>query len=251
MKSNQIQNTILKAIIIEDEIAATNLLSKIIRDYCPQINLVGDASNIATGIELIEKSHPELVFLDLRLQDKLSFEILDQIQDRAFYLIITTAYDEYAVKAFKYDAIDYILKPYVPKDIIAAINRVVEKKQSLSVFKKLHALLDQSKKEERISLATNEGIRLCKADEILRMEADGSYCKVYLKDETLILSKPLAEIERNLPKEIFLRVHKGHTINKNYVKSFKNADGGYIEMSDGTQVPIARRRKQDFINQIT
>lgn len=240
----------MKAIIIEDEVAAINLLSKIVENYCPNIELVANASNIEDGLCLIESANPDLVFLDLKLQDRLSFELLDQLEECSFYLIITTAYDEYAIKAFKYDAIDYILKPYVPKDIISAVSRVLEKEKSNAVFKKLNSILDRSKNRHRISLATNEGIRICSEEEITRIEASGSYCKVFLVEENLMISKPLAEIERLLSSENFIRVHSGHTVNKNFVKSFKNADGGYIEMNDGAQVPIARRRKQYFFNQI-
>lgn len=240
----------MKAIIIEDEIAATNLLSKILDDYCPNIDLIGKADSIQSGISLINELSPELIFLDIRLNGEKSFDMLDKLEDKSFYLIITTAYDEYAIKAFKYDAIDYILKPYVPKDIILAVNKALKQKQSHTVFNKLNQILQQTATHEQVSFATSEGLRLCTPDEILRLEASGSYCKIFLLNETLLVSKSLAEIERTLSMDCFIRVHSGHTVNKKHVKSFKNADGGYIEMNDGSQVPIARRRKQDFFNQI-
>ena len=239
----------LKSIIIENEKAATKLLSTILRDYCQDVDVEGSAVSITDGFKLIQNVKPDLVFLDIELDDGKSFELLDMLEHRDFRVLFTTAYDQYALKAFRYDAVDYILKPYTPKTVVAAVSRVQEREKSNLAYEKLQKVL--TRPTERISLATSQGIRVCTIQEVLRLEAASSYCTVHLTTkEKIIVSKPLGDIEQLLPEGSFFRVHSSHSVNIRYVKQIVNIDGGYIELADSTQVPLARRRKQEFIEKL-
>jgi len=238
-------------VIIEDEVDAQSLLSGIIREYCPSLQLVGIASNIKDGIALLEKTKPELVFLDIEIEDGTSFQLLDRLKHMSFKVIFTTAYDQYALKAFKYGAIDYLLKPYSPQDVLKSIERVRRTQYDQAIFNRLDYLIKQntSTGRNKISIPTSEGMNLVSVNDIIRLEADRSYCYVFLSDgERMLVSKPLKDFERQLPSDLFFRVHSTHLINMDYIKKYIKEDGGSIELNDGSCVPIARRRKQEFLD---
>ncbi len=166
----------MRTLIVENEKSASDLLSAIITEYYPSIELIGVSSSIVDAFKMIKEKQPDLVFLDVELDDGLSFELLDLLKEREFLIIFTTAFDQYALKAFRYDAVDYILKPYTPNSVVEAIQRVTERAQSSKSFNKLNALLDAKEKGKvgRIALHTSKGLRLCEVDEIIRLEADSS-----------------------------------------------------------------------------
>ena len=238
----------MRAIIIENELHARELLKSLIGEYCSELLIIGEAKSIADSIELIDQIKPDLIFMDVELDDGKSFEILDELTYLDFYLIITTAYDQYAIKAFEYNAIDYILKPYSPKPLLKAIRKVRASKEKNDVFNNLKSLIRHNNKSSKITFSTSKGIRYCDESEILRLEASQSYCKVYLLGgETILISKPLSEVEKSLPITGFFRVHSGHTINCSYIKEISKEDGGYIVLKNDEQVPLARRRKQRLL----
>ncbi len=240
----------LRTVVIEDEIDSQKLLTKIINEYCIDLEIVGLAENILDGKVIIESQFPDLVFLDIELKDGNSFQLLESLEKRQFKIIFTTAYQEYALKAFKYEAVDYILKPYSPKQVIAAVERVKKRQYDETIYNRLDYLVKQStkNKHERISIPTLEGVSLFNINDILRLEADRTYCYIYLSDGTKVMvSKPLKEISNMLPETMFFRSHSGHLLNVNYVGKYLNEDGGYALMSDGAQVPVSRRRKKEFL----
>lgn len=241
----------MKAIIIENEPSASKLLMNILESYCTGIDIIAVGTSIKQGFQLIQSHDPDLVFLDIELDDGQSFDLIEMFESKRFKIIFTTAYDQYALKAFRYDAVDYILKPYTPKSVSTAVNRVLERSKDHKAFQKLNEIITNGTSANRLSLATSEGIRICEINEIVRLEASSSYCTVYLSnDEKLLVSKPLGDIEARLPKHQFFRVHTSHTVNCNYVKNIINQDGGAVELKDGKLLPLARRRKQEFINRI-
>ncbi len=228
----------INCIIVEDEIDAQNLLSRIISEYCPDVSLLGIASDIENAKSLIKLHSPQLLFLDIQLQSETSFVLLDQINHENHKIIFTTAYEEYALKAYRYETIDYILKPYSPADIIDAIEKV-----------KRNILLPQEIKEkESVTLFTQDGQTIVKIENIIRLKADRSYCMIYLTnpDRNILISKPLKEIAEQLPQNQFYRTHASHHINLDYVAQYANERGAAI-LTDGTAIPVSRRRKQDFI----
>ncbi len=241
----------MKAIIIENETSASRLLSNILEEYCPSIEVLGIAASNKEGFKLIHSRKVDLIFLDIELDDGQSFELLDMIEQKNFKIIFTTAYDQYAIKAFRYDAVDYLLKPYTPKSVVGAVKRVEERQSSTAVFNKLNKLIEKAPSSKKIPLSTSKGIRMCHVENIKRIEAAASYCTVHFMDgEKLLISKPLAELEKSMPAQQFFRVHASHSVNLAHVKAVVNEDGGYIELVDGSQVPLARRRKQEFIEQL-
>jgi two-component system LytT family response regulator len=240
----------IPAIVIEDESDAQQLLASILRDYCPDIQLLGIAADVESAVNLIQELQPELIFLDVNLKNECGFELLDKFLFKPFKVIITTAFEEYALKAFEYEAIDYILKPYSPLQVSKSVNRIKKIKSKEGVFKNLESLIHKSNKVLTISLPTNDGINIFKVKDIVRVEADRAYCMIFLENGVRrMISKALKEIEEILP-EYFYRTHTSHLINLEKLQKFAKEDGGYALMSDGSKIPIARRRKVDFLEKI-
>ncbi len=246
-------NPSIRTLIIEDEVDAQNLLSKIVREYCPDLEMVGIADSLSSAKKMITTKMPDLVFLDIELKDGNAFMLLEDIKQRNFKIIFTTAYEEFALKAFRYEAIDYIMKPYSPKDVITAVSRVKKKKYDETIYNRLDFLVKQSTRNQpqKISIPSSEGVTILNVSDVIRIEADRAYCYIYTSDSMkTMVSKPLKEIEESLPPDLFFRSHSGHLINMEYVSKYISEDGGYILMTDGTQVPLARRRKGEFIEVI-
>jgi len=240
----------ITAIIIEDEIDAQELLTSIIKHYCPNIKLLGIASNNIDAVNLIKSLQPDLLFLDINLGKSCGFTVLDNFLIRPFKVIITTAYQEYAIQAFKYNAVDYILKPYAPSTVKLAVERVSEMKEKDFDFKNLEIFLNTATKPAKISFPTHDGVQIFKVDEIIRIEADRAYCCIYIEGgEQKIISKSLKEVEALLP-DYFFRSHAAHLLNLDKLVKYAKEDGGYALMNDGSKIPIARRRKVDFLNLI-
>lgn len=240
----------VRVAIIENEQDAQSLLSSIIREYCPSLELVGIAKNISDGLLLIESTKPDLIFLDVEIDGGTSFQLLDKLMYMSFKVIFTTAHDHYAFKAFKYGAVDFLLKPYSPQDVLKAVERVRKNLYDQAIFNRLDFLIKNNKSDQNIKLniSTSEGVSVISVNDIIRVEADRSYCFICLSDgERVLVSKPLKELENSLPDNMFFRVHTTHLINKEYIKRYIKEDGGCVVMNDGSSVPIARRRKQQFL----
>ena len=240
------------AVIIEDEIDAQQLLARILRDYCPDVKLVGSANNLLSGKNLIESLQPDIVFLDIQLGCETGFQLLDKLSNKSFKLIITTAYQEFALKAFKYEAIDYVLKPYSPNSIVESLGKVHKQLGNSDVYRKLENLLAERQTSTKLKLATSEGYTIVCPENIVHIEADGSYSHMHLiSNPKVMISKSLKEVELLLPKSPFFRLHTSHLINMNHLYMYKKEEGGCAVMSNGTQIPVARRRKAEFINKLS
>ncbi|MBK9255549.1 MAG: response regulator transcription factor [Saprospiraceae bacterium] len=244
----------IKTIIIEDEIASQELLSNIITDYCPDLRLKGVASGIEDGIELIKANNPDLVFLDIQIGNDTGFDLLDLIDEIDFKVIITTAHEEYALKAFKYEAIDYILKPYTPKDVVKSVQRIRELLSENSAFQQLEKVIKNSllhKETDKITIPTVDGLTVYKLENITRIEGNGAYCKLFSTDsKALLISKSLRQLEAMLPENQFYRIHDSHIINLLHVREFRKEDGGIIILENDEQVPVSRRKKQEFLERM-
>jgi len=234
----------VSCIIVEDEYDAQELLSKIIAEYCPELTLLGTASDIATARALIAEKSPQLLFLDIQLQSENSFALLDQINHENYKIIFTTAYEEYALKSFKYNTSDYLLKPYSPAEVVSALDKV---KRNMKVSADYIA-----RAKETITLYTQDGRTIVKIENIKRLKADRSYCVIYLNNPELsiMVSKPLKDLEERLPPDRFFRSHASHMVNLDYVVRYVN-DTGVAILKDGTTIPVSRRRKQEFIQKIS
>lgn len=240
----------VRVAIIENRVDAPSLLSNIIQEYCPSLEIVGVAMNITDGLSLIENTKPDLVFLEVEINGATSFQLLDQLMHMSFQVIFTTQYVQHALKAFEYGAVDYLLRPYSPQDVLKSVERVRKTFYNQAIFNKLDFLINNNKpkRSKKLIVSTTEGVSVLPLSEIIRVEADRSYCFIYLSDgERVLVSKPLKDIERSLPNDIFIRVHTTHLINMEYLKRYVKEDGGYAMMLNGSSVPIARRRKQQFL----
>jgi two-component system LytT family response regulator len=239
----------IRSIIVENEIKAQKLLISILRDFVGNVEVLGTATRTDDAQELINRTKPDLVFLDIELDDGNAFDLLEKTDHRNFKLIFLTAYDRYALKAFQYEAVDYIVKPYSPNEIIKAVKRV----DRIPVFElyrdELLALAQRERTDSgRITVSNSDGLQVLKVAEIVRLEGDRSYCTFYLVNgERILVSRPLKDFEKVLPADAFFRVHQTHLVNLNYVKKISTEDGGFILMENRDQVPLAKRRRKEFI----
>ena len=242
----------LRTVIIDDEEKSRQSLKRWLLKYCSGVGVVGVADGVASGIECIKEHKPDLVMLDIRMQDGTGFDLLKEIGPLTFQLIFTTAYDEYAVKAFKFSAVDYLLKPIDIEELEAAIDRVKtnikkqENKYDLQSIVK--NLLEFNNTDPRITISTDSTLEILRANNIIRLEADGSYTLFLMSDGRKILSsKSLKYYEELMEEYLFLRVHKSHIVNLSYVMRFLKSDGGSVELRNGDKVPISRRRRDAFM----
>lgn len=221
--------------------------------------LVGEAEGVWSGIDLIESTHPDVVFLDIQMQDGSGFKLLDHFDQIDFMIIFTTAFDQFAIRAIKYSAMDYLLKPIVPQELINAVNKADERKQQKKQTggANIEELIDVYKKvtdSPKIILTTSEKIHMIKVSNITRCESDNYYTKFFFADgKTLLVSKTLKETEKMLSDFDFVRPHKSHLVNVHFIKGYLKHEGGFIVMLDDTEIPVARRKKElvlEVLNQL-
>ncbi|MBP9068278.1 MAG: response regulator transcription factor [Bacteroidia bacterium] len=245
----------IKTLIIEDEQKSRDVLMKIIEKNCPELNVVGSATNVIEGVELIKSLKPDLVFLDITMPDGSGFDLLEQVSDHKFELIFATASNSHAVRAFKYSACDYLLKPIDIEELRNAVLRVVKRKSETPDMGNLNFLIQQLKKADdnfqKITLPTGNAYEIINLKDIIRCEADGSYTYFYLTDKRkLMVSASLKHYEELLPEQDFIRVHHHNLINMNHVIRFLKEDGGYAVMTDGSKIEISRRKKDQFMERL-
>jgi two-component system, LytTR family, response regulator len=245
----------IKAVIIDDEKKSRELLNTMITKHCPELSIVGMGESVETGAELIRKSNPDLIFLDIEMSDGTGFDLIEKVQGLNAGIIFTTAYDRYAVKAIKYSALDYLLKPIDIEELKAAVSKVSERKNNMANMENLQYLLQNFRKADdsytKITLPTGNAYEIVNVKDIIRCEAEGSYTNFMLTNSRkLLVSFSLKHYEDLLPSEQFIRVHHHHLININHVVRFLKADGGYAVMSDGSEIEISRRKKDAFLQRL-
>ena len=247
-----------KALIIDDESKSRKSLLQKLKDYCPEIEVVGEAANGEEGLSAIRIHQPDVLFLDIEMPKMNGLQMLEQLGAFEGAIIFTTAYNEFAIRAFKFSAFDYLLKPIDIQELKATIDRLAVKLNTSAKAEKkpaeeqLSVLLEQLKSgseiPKRIAVHTQEALHFFDPDEILRLEANSNYTFLhFVNGSKLLASKTLKEFEDLLPQKQFFRVHHSTIINLNYVRKYLKADGGSIEMTDGTLVDISRRKKDDFL----
>jgi len=237
----------MKTLIIDDEIAAIENLEILLDKYCKEVEIVGTARSAKEGYELINKEDPELVLLDIEMPHGSGFDLLKKFKNPSFSVIFTTAYNQYAIQAIKFSALDYLLKPIDVEELISAISKV-EKKNAIDK-ERVNLLLENfdSNTNKRLALPKDGGYSIVKIENIIRCEASDNYTTFHIEDKKPILvSKTLKEFEKLLPKDQFLRVHQSHLINLNKVEEYYKTDGAYVLMEDGSTVSISRRKKDEF-----
>jgi two-component system LytT family response regulator len=244
----------MKAIVIDDEYNGRFVLQQKLKTYCPAIEVVAEAENGLQGIEVIGKFHPELVFLDIEMPEMDGFEMLLRLPQKNFHLVFTTAYDHYAIKAIRYAAFDYLLKPIDIEELKSTVDRLGKLPVTPVMNEKLETLEHNLLSKpflNKIAIPTLEGILFYDVQDIVRLEAESNYTNIYFSQHPkLMASRTLKEFEEILPPEIFFRPHNSFIINMNYIKRYIRGDGGQIEMKDGSYILVSRRRKEEFLKLI-
>jgi two-component system, LytTR family, response regulator len=241
----------LKTILIDDEVRCTASLQIQLKDNCPEVAIAGVYNDALAAIKAIQTSPPDLVFLDIEMPRMNGFQLLDIVQNAHFSVIFTTAYDQFAVKAFKYSALDYLLKPIDDEELKEAVQKARYRHQTLPLRLNMleKHLQNGDKMPEKIALPYQEGYLFVNPQEIIYCETDDNYTKFHLLNgQSMISSKPLREIEDILEGLDFFRIHKQYLVNTNQVKKYVKNGGPYVVMSNGVNLTIARNRKEDFQN---
>ena len=242
----------LKGIIVDDEINSVELLQYLIAENCPDISIVASETSPQNGIELIEKHKPDVVFLDIEMPEMSGFELLEKLKHHSFHVIFTTAYDNYALKAFKYNTIDYLLKPIIVSELVGAVNKLGTKTKNGSGNININQLLETirlAQNKNKLAVSSQNEIVYVDTEKIVRLESDSNYTKIVLTDgKSITSSKTLKDFEVALNPNDFFRTHKAYIINLNHVEKYIKSDGGYIIMKDQVQIPVSREKRQFLIS---
>jgi len=239
----------IEAIIIDDEMHCRKTLAILLKEYCPEVQVVDQCSDADEGLKSIAKFNPDLVFLDIEMPGMNGFDMLEQFSEIPFAVIFTTGYDQYAIKAFRFYAIDYLLKPIEPKGLINAVHKVKTQKQLPSADQFQMLLNKINNREEifpKIPVPTSDGFDLIPIDQVLFCEAKDNYTYFNLKNKKKIIAcRMLKEVEEQLNDfSFFIRVHNSYIVNIKEVKKYVRGEGGYVIMSDDSTVNVSRSRKE-------
>jgi len=238
-----------KAVIVDDESKARNALKNLLAQHCPEITVIGEGDCVKAGVQTINDLSPDVVFLDVQMPDGTGFDLLEQFSEIKFKIIFASAFDKFAIQAFKFSALDYLLKPVEPEMLIEACSKLKEDDKFAEINKKLEVLMSNKNSFEKIALPTLDGIIFVKIKEILRCESDNNYTNIFLRDaKKIIVSKTLKEYDEMLTPFNFFRIHKSHLINLAFLARYKKGEGGSVEMEDGAELEVSRRRKEEFLN---
>lgn len=248
----------IDTIIVEDDESCAFTLKQLLNDHCKNINVIDTVRNVASAVDLITKKSPNLVFLDIKLDRENAFDILNQIKNINFELIFTTAFDGYAVKAFEFSALDYLLKPVTIDRLKKAIDKTQEK-LTIKEFssKNFDVFFENIKNANNIGLSkiifpTFHGKIFVQLNNIIRFEADGKYTWVYsVNEDKKLISEPIKKYQDLLEEYNFFRVHKHHLINLKHIKEFIRNIGGYVIMSDESHISISKRKMESFLSQVS
>ena len=240
----------IRCVLVDDESNSLEMMEWLLQTYCPQVKIEAMCNSAEKAIDVIEKVKPDVVFLDIEMPQMNGFDMLEQFDKLFFDVIFCTAYDQFAIKAFKYSALNYLLKPVDPDDLKETIQRI-EERRAIPTRDQLELLMQgirsQKPTASRIALTTNDGMIFVSTSDILYCEAESNYTSVVLSDRKIVVSKTLKEIDEALSGQDFFRVHNSFLININHIQKFVRGDGGYVIMSDGKSVGISRSRKQEFM----
>ncbi len=244
----------ITAIIIDDEAKGRLALREKLTAYCPQIKVLAEAEDGQSALLLIRHHQPQLIFLDIEMPRMNGFEMLNELPEKDFSLIFTTAYDQYAIKAIRYAAFDYLLKPIDIEELQIAVSKV-EAQQASQTKQQVQLLQDNMKQPRKLmnklAVPTLEGLFFYDINDIIYLEANSNYTTIFLNDKSkIIASRTLKDLEELLPEDLFFRTHHSYLINLQYIKRYIKGDGGQIEMQNGVFIDVSRRKKDEFLKVI-
>lgn len=243
----------IKAIIVDDEPNCCKTLSILLNRYCPEVEVTGTYYNGIEALQAISTKSPDVVFLDVEMPKMNGFEMLEKLSSVNFHLIFTTSYDQYALKAFRFSAIDYLLKPVDREELQKAIKKVTER--SMPIADQLQILLQKvnhpGNPVNKIALPTMEGLQMVLVESILYCESDDNYTILILKNNTkLVVSRTLKEVEEMLQEHSFVRVHRSYLVNINEIEKYIKGEGGYLLMTNGAMVDVSRNKKELLLRKL-
>ena len=262
----------MKTIIIDDEPYCCEILAAMLESDCPEIEIVGICNNGPDALVAIKKYSPEIVFLDVEMPKMNGFEMLEQLPTVNFHLIFTTSYDQYALKAIRFSAIDYLLKPIDREELKKAVQKVQDRIQA-PIPQQLELLLEKirqpAKPIKKIALPTMEGLHMVPVDDIVSCESNDNYTNIKLKSarpddprlndsvgqavgraKTMLVTRTLKDMEEILEQHSFIRVHRFYIVNLNEIEKYIKGEGGYLVMSDGTTIDVARNKKETLLRKL-
>ena len=243
----------LKAVLIDDDESNLSSLSEKLGKHCPHIEIIARCDNAQDGIKAIDGLHPDVVFLDIEMPIMNGFVMLQQLTYKNFELIFVTAYDHYAIKAIRYSALDYLVKPVEVEELKAAVLKANTNRNNRSAASQVDFLLEHLKKKQprRITIPTAEGLQFINLEDIVYLEANNNYTYIYLSTQKkFLVSSTLKDFEDILPAVSFLRIHHSNIINKSFVERYIRGDGGQVVMRNGIVLDVSKRKKSEFLQAI-
>lgn len=245
----------VRAIIVDDEEYSCESLQTLLERYCPEVTVIDVCTSGEAALKSINKHAPDLLFLDIEMPHMNGFELLKKLDAVTFQLIFTTSYDQYAIKAIRFSALDYLLKPIDREELKGAVGKAIQKleqplPQQLNIL--LQKLSNSSASVQKIALPTMEGLQMVPVDTIIHCASDSNYTNLFLRGgKKIIVSKTLKDIEEMLEDYSFLRVHHSHLVNTNEIERYIKGEGGYLILSDGTSVDVSRSRKEQLLQRLS
>ena len=244
----------INAVIIDDERNNIENLEGLLKKYCPHVEVTGVAMNADNGAELVKRLQPGLLFLDIQMPGKSGFDMLKELQHHSFEIILITAYDHYAIKAIKFSAIDYLLKPLDIEELKNAVQkadkRIKEKMQNHELGNLLQLIKNREERSDhKLALPTLKETRFVHPKDIIRCESSNAYTSFYISTgEKIVVSKPIYEYDELLSDFGFIRCHQSHLVNKEYIRSWRKGDGGYLILQNGHEIPVSKSKKEMVAN---
>lgn len=243
-------NQIIKAVLIDDEKNSLEMMEWLLQTYCPEVKIMELCNSGEAGIKSINQWNPDVIFLDIEMPKMNGFDMLEKIKDINFEIVFTTAYDQFAVRAFRYSAFNYLLKPVDPDDLRATVVKLLEKKTAPSKEQMnllFQSLVNREQSVDRIALSTQEGLVFVQTKNIAYCKAESNYTYVVLADgQKYLVAKTLKDIDETLSGKDFYRVHNSYLVNINHIIRYVRGDGGYFVMPDNAQITISRNKKDEF-----
>ncbi|MEO5563951.1 MAG: LytTR family DNA-binding domain-containing protein [Chitinophagaceae bacterium] len=242
----------IRAVIVDDEENNIGALKSLLSKFCPEVEVVGTAGNAKEASTVISDIIPQLVFLDIEMPFGNGFTLIEKMMPVSFEVIFVTDFDQYAITAFKYAALDYLLKPVNIEDLKRAVNRSSQRIAEKSINNRIESLINNFRSEvhglKKIGLPTAEGLIFEEIENIIHLQAESNYTLVFIKNKKkMTITKSLKEFEDILPASTFCRLHHSHIVNLNYITKYYKGRGGYVELTDGTTVEVSTRKKDDFL----
>lgn len=239
----------IKAIIIDDEQISRDAIRNIVNEYCTEIDIVQEAASVSDAVKAIQLIKPQLIFLDIEILEGTGFDVLKQVNGHEMDIIFITGFNQFAITAFKYSAIDYLLKPINPIELVQAVNKVIRLKERHLFIEKLKLMeFNQRSNDKKIALPAHDGLTMIWVHDIVRCESDNSYTTIYCaNNKRYVVSRGLKEYEELFGNGTFFRVHQSHLVNLKFIDKYNRDDGGVLIMEGGAKIPVARRRKDKLL----